>query len=251
MQSYLVSGLALVLFFFAANPVFAQPMETKATIYLWATAVDQELQSGANADASRKTVLENLDFALMGEVTHRNGAWLFGLEGFYAKLGKDGNASFTVNSGEPATPTDIDAAASFNTETTILGGFAGYRLVETSQFDLYGTAGLRYTRFDTELTVDDLTNIQSYRFTTTENLTDVTAGVRGQYRFNENWSLPFVADIGTGSSDLTWQAFAGVNYGWGRNVLTAGWRHMAWEIDGDYLKDVSYDGPLLAYSYRF
>lgn len=251
MKTFFYAALAASFVSLPVNLAAAEQMETKATIYLWATAVDQELQGGADADASRKTVLENLDFALMGEVTHKNGAWLFGLEGFYAKLGKDGNASFTVNSGEPATPTNIDAAASFNTETTILGGFAGYRLVETPEFDLYGTAGLRFTRFDTELTVDDLTNIQSYRFTTTENLTDVTAGVRGQYRFNENWSLPFVADIGTGSSDLTWQAFAGVNYGWGRNVLTAGWRHMAWDIDGDYLKDVSYDGPLLAYSYRF
>ncbi len=29
---------------------------------------------------------------------------------------------------------------------------------------------------------------------------------------NQNWYLPFHFDVGTGDTNLTWQAFAGVGY---------------------------------------
>src|SRR4029453_4711191 len=48
---------------------------------------------------------------------------------------------------------------------------------------------------------------------------DGIVGVKGRTRLGTSgrWTLPFYLDVGAGDSDLTWQAAAGVSYGfkWG------------------------------------
>jgi hypothetical protein len=81
---------------------------------------------------------------------------------------------------------------------------------------------------------------------------DAVAGVRGRAKLDGSWYLPFHLDVGTGESDLTWQAAGGVGYrfDWGDADLT--YRYMAWDFGSDNaLDDVSFSGPQLTASFRF
>jgi hypothetical protein len=64
--------------------------------------------------------------------------------------------------------------------------------------------------------------------------------------------LPYHLDVGTGNSDLTYQALAGVAYGfrWGNLSLT--YRYLFYdEGDGGMVKDFSLGGPVLGAGFRF
>ena len=77
-------------------------------------------------------------------------------------------------------------------------------------------------------------------------------GVRGRVNLDDHWYLPYYADIGTGDSDSTWQALAGVGYTfkWG-DVLLA-YRYLDYNFKSDFLlKDATMKGPALGARFRF
>ena len=81
---------------------------------------------------------------------------------------------------------------------------------------------------------------------------DGVIGVRGSVDLNENWFLPYHADVGAGQSDLTWQAMGGVGYrfGWGELILA--YRYLEWDLMSDRRLDtISFSGPGLAAKFYF
>lgn len=61
-----------------------------------------------------------------------------------------------------------------------------------------------------------------------ETWIDGFAGIRGELAFNETFSLSGRIDVGTGMSDLTWNALTMLNVNFTRNVgLFAGWRWLS------------------------
>lgn len=226
-------------------------IETTLTLYVWATSVEEELPGGAKAKADFSTIFDNLDFAFMGQLVQRRDAWIYGAGVFYADISESGSPSFPIQNAAPGQPNSVDTAVNFKTKTEIFDGFIGYRIFTLKKMDLYGTGGVRFTRFDTRLIVD--AGGQSFRFQAKDDLTDAVLGTRGVYHLTDDWSFPFIADVGTGDSDLTWQAFAGTSYRFGHHTVTLGYRYMYWDISGTsrYLDSVDYDGPLLGYTYRF
>jgi hypothetical protein len=84
-----------------------------------------------------------------------------------------------------------------------------------------------------------------------EDYWDGIVGARGQIRLgNTPWFMPFCADIGTGSSDLTWQALLGVGYRFDWGEATFAWRAMGYELDGDNV-DLTFNGPGLGVGFRW
>jgi len=89
---------------------------------------------------------------------------------------------------------------------------AGYQVAETQSTDISLLAGGRYLKMDADLKYD----------------------------------------IGTGDSDLTWQALAGINYRFTRVHLTLGYAYMDWDFDKDsLLKDFTLSGPYAGIKFRF
>ena len=80
---------------------------------------------------------------------------------------------------------------------------------------------------------------------------DGVAGIKGRVLFDGGWSLPYHLDIGTGDSDLTWQANVGVAYRWDRAEVALTYRHMAWNFGSGSLDDIAFSGPQLSASWRF
>lgn len=81
---------------------------------------------------------------------------------------------------------------------------------------------------------------------------DAVVGVRGKLNIKDGWYLPCHLDIGTGQSDLTWQALGGVGYQfrWGQVLLA--YRHIEWNFDDvALLDDLTFSGPGLGVTYDF
>jgi hypothetical protein len=85
---------------------------------------------------------------------------------------------------------------------------------------------------------------------------DGIVGVRGAIVLGEGWSLPFHFDVGTGDTDLTWQAIALVPYKVSKWDVALGYRHLKWDFDdsdtgGDVFNDLYISGPLVGVKYLF
>ncbi|MDV7142721.1 hypothetical protein R3X27_08500 [Tropicimonas sp. TH_r6] len=231
----------------APAPVATDSWSYELKIYGWGTEVSGEAL-GAEFEIGFDQLLENLNFALMGGVVARRGDWGWYVEGNYAHISADNAISFEVLPGAPAGGIDVDVE--MTVEQSVLNFGASYRLVETDSYRLYGTLGGRYLGLDTELKADGPR--QKRRASGYQDSWDLTIGVNGRADINEDWFVPFAFDIGTGQSNLTWQAWAGIGYEFNRSDLVFGYRHMEWDLGGDDLiTEYKLSGPAILWNYRF
>ena len=81
---------------------------------------------------------------------------------------------------------------------------------------------------------------------------DFIVGARGRTDLTEKWYIHYYADIGTGDSNSTWQAIAGINYRFSKVDVTVGYAHMDWDLDDDaMIKDMTLKGPYAGIKFRF
>ncbi len=83
---------------------------------------------------------------------------------------------------------------------------------------------------------------------------DAIVGLRARYAFGDGlrWYVPVYADIGSGDSDLTYQAAAGLGYGLGWGDIAALWRYVGYEMkSGQPVKDLKFNGPMMGVTFRW
>lgn len=215
-----------------------------ATIYGWLPAI-QGAQEGPDGqpvvDITGPDVLDALDFAFMaaGEVRRDRFGLMF--DGVYADLGFDGEAR------------RVDVSGSLDTELWFASGAGFYRLYEENGAlaDVYG--GLRAMGVSADFGVE-IGQFSRSR-TVTVNWVDPIVGLRGLYPLGDRFSVSGRADIGGFGvgSELTWQAYGGVNYAFSDSWLgTLGYRYMSIDYDDDRLTlDIALQGPLIGITYEF
>ncbi len=184
----------------------------------------------------------------MGGVVATRGDWGWFVEGSYAGLGGEDSINISVFPGAPAGGADIDME--IDVEQTVLSFGAAYRLMQTDDYSLYGTLGGRYLGIETELIADG--PLQARRLREYQDSWDLTIGLNGRVHLDKKWFAPFTVDIGAGESNLTWQAWGGVGYQFGRSDLVFGYRHMEWDLGKDGLiSEYALSGPALLWNHRF
>ncbi|PRY26077.1 hypothetical protein CLV78_101170 [Aliiruegeria haliotis] len=216
-------------------------------LYLWGTEI-KETAGGKELAIGFDKIVENLNFALMGALVAFRDPWLVFGEFSYAHLTKDGDRSFALAPGEPAG--GIDAFGDVDIKERIFSFGGGYKLAQTDSYQLYGTFGARYLNLDTDFQVD--ANAQSFKFSDSASYWDAVVGLNGRAMINENWFVPFNFDIGTGQSDMTWQALVGIGYEYGRGDVVFGYREMDWDLPEDeFVTSYNKAGPFLLWNIRF
>ena len=76
--------------------------------------------------------------------------------------------------------------------------------------------------------------------------------MNGRVNLSGNWTLQYYGDIGTGQSDLTWQAYAGVAYRFKYVDAVLGYRYLKWNFDETAgLDTLNLKGPMAGVTYRF
>ncbi|WP_319550302.1 hypothetical protein [Desulfogranum marinum] len=226
-------------------------------IYGWFAGIDGTVHypggpgSGADFSYEASDILENLEMILMAGVESKYNRWSIIADIVYMDVGDDTNQTFYTGSGEPVT-----GSVNLDLSSWILTGAAGYAVVNGEQGSLSLIGGVRYLTVDVDtslgfngpLPVSHPPNSVSE----SEGVLDGIVGIRGRIQLNENWYIPYHADIGAGGSDLTWQLFAGVGYRFSWGDIRFGYRHLDYDLDdSNVMQEMILSGPVLGVGFRF
>ena len=218
-------------------------------------SVQPDIETGPN------DYLSNLDFALMISGEARNDKWSIFTDVIYLDFGSENSHVKSFGAG------NVNATIDLGTQSSLSGGVwtlvGGYAAVQDPSATLDVIGGFRYLglKASTDWTLSAaITDPNTGHILATSGsisqdakLWDGIIGVRGHVKLGDsNWSMPYYADIGTGSSNTTWQAMVGVAYNWSWGDVGLVYRHLVYDMDDDkLLQDVEFSGPALGVAFRF
>ena len=220
-----------------------------------------ERNGGSSASVDADTILKNLEFVFMGSFAAQKGRWGAFTDVIYMDVGntKSDTREFSVGGiGLPA-----DASASVRYDLTGWGWtIAGYyNLASDPAFTFDVLGGARLLDIEQKINWQLSGNIDGipsngHQGNSDANLSnwDAIIGLKGRYKFGEGrrWYVPYYVDVGTGESDLTWQAVAGLGYSFHWGELFANWRYLDYNFkSGDKIEDLHFSGPSIGVNFRW
>jgi hypothetical protein len=241
------------------------------TPYLWLPNVDGTLKyqppSGASGSPEVQVgpndYLENLKFAMMlsGEV--RKDRWAVFTDFIYLDFASEKSSVESINFGGD----QVSSSANVSTDSTLRAGAwtlgAGYAVLPGRPVEMDFFGGLRYlglhasTDWQLTTTVTGPNAGQTFpragNITERADLWDGLVGFKGRvWLGRSNWSIPYYFDMGTGSSELTWQGMLGVAYSFSWGGVNLSYRHLYYDQKGDKLvQDMRFSGPALGVTFRW
>jgi len=221
------------------------------------------IPAGDSADIaiSAQDLIDNTHAAGMAAVEAQKGRFGGFVDLIYMNVGDSIHDSPTIGAGSLPLPPGITADAKLDVEATVITVGAGYRPIasEAATFDVF--AGARHLDATTTLHWSFSAPFgpfvgpaQAGKSSVSGDGWDGIAGAKGQLNFGDErrWFVPFYADVGTGDSDLTWQAATGLGYRFGQFEVIGTWRYLRYEFDADSrLEDLDLNGPAIGLSYRW
>jgi len=233
------------------------------TLYFYVPTVTGKTRFPADSGGTTLEfdVLEHLKFTLMGSLDAHNGRWGGFADFIYLDFAGDRNQSRKFSIGDAGVPagTTADIDWKLKGATWTLGG--QYRFVSDAIFTLDGLAGARW--LDIKRSSDwsitgDLGPLPPTSRTGSRkdsaNIVDGIVGLRGRAALGAGsaWSVPFYVDVGTGESQLTWQAAAGIRYAFGWGEVSALWRVLDYDLkSGDPVEKLRFSGPMVGATWRW
>jgi hypothetical protein len=240
------------------------------TPYLWLPNINGTLKysvppntGSPEVEAGPNDYLQNLQAVILiaGEV--RKDRWSVFTDLIYLDFADEKSSVKAIDFGGSLVSSSLNVATSSSLRGTEWTLGAGYTVEtgEATTLDVFG--GLRY--FGLEASTDwQLAGVITgpgggQTFPRTGGISEKLAlwdgivGVRGRIPLGgSNWSIPYYLDIGTGSSNWTWQGMLGIDYSfkWGGVMLA--YRNLYYDQKDDkLLQDLRFSGPALAVTFRF
>jgi hypothetical protein len=218
--------------------------------------------NGTPINISADQILDHLKMAAMGSFEASNGIWGAFTDLIYLDFGasKTNTREFTIgNIGLPANTT-----ANFDSDLKgVVWTLAGeYRLPSPDPaftVDLLAGARMLDLRQKLNWTISGSLGpidpaARSGNAELKDTVWDALVGVKGRYVFggNRQWAVPFYLDVGTGESDSTLQAAAGISYAFQWGEFNALWRYLKYDLkSGNPVSDVSFSGPQFGAVFRW
>lgn len=237
-----------------------------ASIYGWFPDISGQTTftppgGGGDFEIGIDQILDNLKFTFQGAFDMRKGRSGFLADVVYMDVGNAKSGVRDATIGGIGIPVSASADVDLDLKSWIWTVAGYYRTYDEPETTLDMLAGLRYTDVKQKVNWNitgsvgpippsDLTGTAEARL---ENW-DIIVGMRGNHSFGANnaWFVPYYLDVGTGDSDLTWQAIAGLGYKfrWGETV--AFWRYLAYDLDSDSpIADINFSGPAIGVTFRW
>jgi len=210
--------------------------------------------------------LKHLDMAFFLAAAVRRARWVAWTDLAYFDLSGQSSSvesvEFTV--GRVPVGAGYDAGSESAMRGLVWSLDAGYEVVMSDHGTLVVFAGFRY--FGIDATTDwQLTTTVSHPGGTETfpktgsasgdaDIWDALVGVRGRFVIGKSaWFVPYHLDVGTGSSDVTWQGYLGVAYAFGSVDLSFLYRHLYFGTGGDdaLVQGLSFSGPAFGAVFRF
>ena len=256
MKKWIIASVASV------SPLLAQAAEWEYSVspYMWLPTISLDSSNvrdgGSPIDGSRLEIgptsyLDALSFALMLSGDMRRDDWVIMADLIYLDFEVDDK---DIDFGRPGTG-PIAGNYGADISGSIVTAAGGRTFVRNDRYYMDGLAGWRRFSMTLGLT-GDLTSGRAVDVTRDLNFNDAFVAVNGRYVFghDDRWSLRYYADVGTGESDMTWQARLGAGYEFGWGELFADYRHLDYDFgDVPRLGEVAsvFSGPSIGATFRF
>jgi hypothetical protein len=246
----------------------------KVTPYLWFPSLGSTVRYAIPASSATGTFdvqvgaddyLDNLVLGalLAGEV--RRGRAVAAMDLFYTDFSSDQSMVRSVDfgTGPVAVNASLDAGTRSSLQTLVWTLLAGYALVSDSTGTLDLVGGVRYagveesTDWTLTTTITGPGGTETFPMTgsvgTSQDLWDAVVGVHGSLALGrDGFFVPYYFDIGTGSSDVTWQALLGFAYAFQPVDAVLVYRHLEYQGgDSDALQEMSFSGAAVGAVFHF
>jgi len=235
----------------STTETLASDWEYGLSIYGWLPSISGNLNysppgSSGDINVDAEQILDSLQFTFMGSFEARNGVWSGFTDVIYLDLSGDKSKSVGLADG-----TALDADLELTGWIWTLGGSYTAWREQKSHLDLL--AGVRLLSLDTEVKLSGGGPLQRDRsLSDSLDLWDGIIGVKGRIALNYGWFLPYYFDVGTGDTDLTWQAMGGVGYAFDWGEVSLSYRYLEYDQgDDELLQDIGFGGAKLGVAFRF
>ena len=235
-----------------------------ATIYGWLPSIGMDTsfpEGGTSVDVTASDILDALNFTFMGAAGAQKGKWGLWTDVIYLDLGASTKKTRDLTVGGGDLPVGVTGKAELNITGWVWTTVGTYRVVDHPNYQMDVLAGARMLNLSSDLKwslAGDLGDPPiidaSGRSDVSDTLWDGIVGFRGRAEFGEDkkWFMPYYFDIGTGDSDLTWQAIGGVGYSFGWGDLLGVWRYMDYEMSSkDPIQQADFNGPAIGATFHF
>ena len=217
--------------------------------------------SGTSIDVSADTIIDNLKFTFMGTFEAQKGAWGMFTDILYLDVGGSKSQTRDVGIGRVDLPAGVTADLSLDVKGTVWTLAGSYRAMSTPEANLDAFAGARMISVKENLGWDFSANVgpivgPGRQGSSEAKITnwDAIIGAKGRIAFGSRreWFVPYYVDVGTGESDLTWQAIGGIGYAFSWGEVLAAWRYLDYKFkSGKKIEDLNFNGPAIGVAFRW
>lgn len=239
--------------------------------YIWLPTIDAEMKfttPGGSTGEPEVSVnpddyFKDLEIAALLTTEFRKGKWSLTADFVYMDVSSSDSSVKSIDFGGSVVSTSRDIGSEVDLKNFIATFGGGYQIIDQGWLKMDLIAGLRYLWLEAELdwnlsaTVSGPLPGQTFartgNHTEDEDIWNGIVGVRGQVKLGEShWFIPYYLDIGTGDSDLTWQAFSALAYSFGSWDVVLGYRYLEFDSDEDALiQELSLSGPVIGARFSF
>ena len=250
----------------AAAQTASEDWDFRATLYLFYSSIGGDIRlptgAGAEIDLSQDDLVDHLKFTGMVAFELQRGRWGGFADAIYLDIGdsKSDTGMLAIGGGTPLPP-GITADVSLDTKAWVVTLAGNYRVLSSDATKLDFIAGARLLDIDTTFNYAFNTDFGPFSgpartggAETKFSNWDAVVGLKGELKFgaDRTWFARYYADVGTGDSDLTWQAIAGVGYAFGQSEVVLAWRYLDYEFaSDDQVENLEFNGPALGFTFRW
>lgn len=214
---------------------------------------------GPSIDVSGGDILDALKFAFLSALEVRKGRWGVATDVIYLDMSATKSNTRSLSVGGNDLPASVTANADLDITSWVWTTVGTYRVIDQPAHSLELLAGARLLDVTQTLTWHFDGDIGSLplpgrdgKSEVGDDLWDGIIGVRGRINFgtNRTWFVPYYLDVGTGDSDSTLQAMAGVGYVFSWGEIKAGWRYLDYDLEAP-IESLTTSGPQIGATFRF
>lgn len=244
------------------------------TPYLWLPNIDGTLKydiphggiGSPGVNVGPNDYLENLDFTIMINAEVRKARWSVFTDVVYLNFSNEKSNVKSIDfidTGINAVDSSLDAGTQTSLEAVSWTLASSYRVLQGDSGRLELLAGFRYFGLEASsgwnLTATITGPGGSHVFpragsiSQREDIWDGVIGLRGRLNLGTGqFYIPYSFDIGTGSSEVTWNGVIGLGYGFKWGDIMLDYRHLYYDMgSGNLLQDMRFSGPALGVVFRF
>ena len=236
---------------FCSSPTFAadsgSDWEFGGEIYIWGAAMTATTPGGNDSELPFYKILDDLQMTFMGAGGARNDKWSILTDIIYLDVKDKVNQDRTFPGGSEA-----EITGDIRLKSWIVTPTVGYAIHNSDKARVEILGGVRYLWMKASAEVN-LDGLERFNNSVSESYWDAIIGMRANFKLNDKWFVPLYFDIGTGDSDGTWQALAGVGYQFNKFSTTLTYRYLDYNFDSsnEVMADLAVNGPMLGITFIF